>query len=496
MSSAADRVEQAIQNNKGYLKTVLHKFCGAGDVEAVKYLLETNPNLDIDVASKGKNTALHTALSHNQQGEIIDYLIEKGANVNAFNTKGFNPLILSIIHCRHGTRALQKLIDAGVDYKARFGRGKFSGLTPLDLASVHKNEGIQTLLNTLIAQDNEKSTCVEIGSKEERKMEKSKKTKNHDTCPICKCCVKFPMKVSFLERDQVYAERKWQERNATRTNIIEEKQEQDASNQRQLEKELYVSRKYLDEFLNHNGGLAFKKLCNIKYHGIGNKNKLRKELTESYSILHAVQDCCDGVDSSNKEGSNSDLDFRNVFLIDLCSGKSLTTALCGALFPDDGEDRNNHFLAVDRLPVHLVPHFMQDRHTSYLSRDIMLQDFLQELKQEVERQSLQGRRAILVGMHLCGNLSVKAIQIFESIPLLKGLILSPCCLPKLRKGVTDFVDYQKKFGSVGEDPYIVWGRYLEDKACELENDDSKLSVRRFSDENIHSIKNTIITCRR
>jgi hypothetical protein len=264
------------------------------------------------------------------------------------------------------------------------------------------------------------------------------------------------------------------------------------TNQHQPTKELYTSRKYLDQFLSHAGGSAFEKLCKIEYHGIGNKNKLRKEISESYSILHAVQQCCLDLGISDRIENNPIDHLEHVFLIDLCSGKSLTTALCGALFPSEPSAPgygNNHFLAVDQLPVHLIPHFLQDANSTYLSRDIMIPEFLVALEQEVYRQTAGGRTAILVGMHLCGNLSERAIELFQRIPLIKALILSPCCLPKLRSGITDFDSFQKH---EEEDMYIAWSRYLEEKMDE-NSQKGNLTVERYFDKEMHSIKNAIIT---
>jgi len=477
-----ERVQQALDANNGVLKTTLHRFAGSGDVEAIAALFQANPDLDINISSKGKNTALHSALSHNQQGLVIDYLISHGANVMAFNTKGFNPLVLAIIHCQNGTQALEKLIKAGVDCTSTFGRGKFSGLSPMDLAFQCNNEQATHLLENL--QLKHKAVFDEKPPAQK---------KNHGSCPLCRCSVKFPTKMSFILNDQQDAERKQNERLMIlqQDQVIETVRTHDP---KKLMKELYTSRKYLDQFLSHSGGSAYEKLCRIEYHGIGNKNKLRKEISESYSILRAVEQCCDDLRNTTSGRSETDsvIQLEQVFVIDLCSGKSLTTALCGALFPSERSEPgygNNHFLAVDRLPVHLIPHFLQDANSSYLSRDIMIPEFFAELEQEVHRHSVEGRSAILVGMHLCGNLSERAIELFRRIPLIKALVLSPCCLPKLRKGVTAFDLFEK---DRGEDPYFAWSRYLEERINE-ESKETNLTVRSYFDSYMHSIKNTIIT---
>ncbi len=57
----------------------LHDAAQIGDVTAVKCVFETYTQLPIDIARRG-NTTLHTALCHNQEGVLIDYLITHQLN--------------------------------------------------------------------------------------------------------------------------------------------------------------------------------------------------------------------------------------------------------------------------------------------------------------------------------------------------------------------------------------------------------------------------------
>ena len=85
----------------------------------------------------------------------------------------------------------------------------------------------------------------------------------------------------------------------------------------------------------------YKKLCGIEYHGVENM-RLRKEISESFGVLHAVQSCCKSLGINNSSTSidnNDNINFENICLIDLCSGKGITTALCGVM--DRGEGSNN-----------------------------------------------------------------------------------------------------------------------------------------------------------
>jgi hypothetical protein len=467
-----DRVQQAVSKNKDNLKKTLHEFCSQGDVEAIQSFLDHHPDFDINNTSRGRNTALHAALIQNQQGLVIDFLISRGANVDAFNSKGYNCVIFAITNCK-GSHALEKLIRAGAIWKGKIGQGKFAGLSAQDVALQHPNSDATELLSRLMTESTNED--------EEKKHQDgiagiSSKTNNRAMCPICKAFVKFPTKLSFIRNDQFRAEEYASQLQNGSLEVVSNK------------KDRYESRKYLDEFLSHDSGEAFNKLCGVEYHGINNKNKLRKEISESYSILHAVQDCCTDLGTLPKQES-SNLHLENTFLIDLCAGKSLTTALCGVIFPQQ-ICNGNKFLAVDRLPVHLVPHFLEDT-TSYLSRDIFGNQFFNEMQQEVDCQTEQNKTAILVGMHLCGNLSERAIEFFERMPSIKALVLCPCCLPKTQrknKGGS-FNSYWKERGGSAHD---AWCNFLKEKIEAINPDNTLFDISSYRDPEMHSARNYII----
>ncbi len=485
-----ERVEQAFNANEHGFKKTFHQFCRQGDVEAIQSLLEHKTEIDIDISSKGKNTALHSALIHNQQGLVIDFLISRGANVNAFNTKGYNCVIFSIINCQ-GALALEKLIRAGAIWNKKYQRGKFSGLSLPEIAIMYKNNDAANLLKRLHAEEDQRGREEAASGLRESSF---KDQKNCKLCPICNTFVRFPSKLSYVEQCQRVQESKALELEEER--LVTTKAPQGEPQQPQIMKESYTSRKYLDQFLSHESG-AYEKLLRVENHGINNKSKLRKEISESFSILHAVQDCCIELSllpHTIKE--TSELHLENIFLIDLCAGKSLTTALCGALFPPEACPQNT-FLAVDRLPVHLVPHFPEDGNTSYLSRDIMTEKFFLEMKQDVDRQTRQGKTVILVGMHLCGNLSERAIDLFEYIPSINALVLCPCCLPKMRmkstKPSSAFLSYIKENGG---EKYEAWSSYLKDKIQDLDPKDTSLHIKSYHDTEMHSVRNSIIIATR
>ena len=95
-----------------------------GDVETVEIIFDNYKEIHINTSRKGRNTTLHTAVLHNQEGLLIDYLIENGADVNLQNTKGCCPLTLAIINCKE-SKAVEKLIAAGATWE-KFDTGAFA----------------------------------------------------------------------------------------------------------------------------------------------------------------------------------------------------------------------------------------------------------------------------------------------------------------------------------------------------------------------------------
>lgn len=404
------RVQQFLDHDNNNLQVTLHHFASKGDVEATESLLQSNPELDIDISNpRSFNTSLHAALIQNQQGAIIDVLTSKGANVNAFNRKGFNPLILSIRHCRPGIEALKKLVQSGATMNT-LQKGRFVGLSLLDFAEMWKHKkAIQFL--TEIGGFGKETGQIQINHKNiNLNIDEGK-----SICPLCNHGVKFPTRMSFLKFNQDQAEREHErltEKGQLCVPCVPIEASTTSKKVKKNSKELYITRKYFDEFISYANGDCYRKLCRIEYHGVSNMHKLRKEVSESFAILHAVKNTWIQLQHGSITNDTSNhVSFKDVFLIDLCSGKSLTSSLCSVMFPIDGESDtdttcNNYVLAVDKLPMQLVGHCHEN--TKYLSRDIMTVTFFKELAEEVHHQSsVEGRTVILVGMHLCGNLSGK-----------------------------------------------------------------------------------------
>ena len=234
ISSLSDRIHDEIdpkQTERRLILRQLHDAAQLGDVDTVKSVFDTDTGIPIDTTRKGRNTTLHTALLHNQEGMLIDYLIQKGADVNAENTKGYCPLTLAIIHCK-GSKAVEKLIAAGARW-GDFDSGAFVGLSARDVAIKYDNKKVVDLFKSL----EENMFCKEVTTSEPRvRMDRK-------NCPICNLLVKFPTKMSRIESDQESIEKR-----------VHNNGEMYGEGKHQQKK--FISRKYMDQLLAHSNGEA------------------------------------------------------------------------------------------------------------------------------------------------------------------------------------------------------------------------------------------------
>lgn len=108
---------------------------------------------------------------------------------------------------------------------------------------------------------------------------------------------------------------------------------------------------------------------------------------------------------------------ESLTFVDLCCGKSLTAALLAHLYP------GSVVIAVDRGNAATVPHFQPP--LRYIQADIHAVGFAKRLSEEI----VPGSPIFVCGMHLCGALSPCAVELASQLPSVRGLVLSPCCLP-------------------------------------------------------------------
>lgn len=93
--------------------------CRRGDLEAVKQLIGANPAVVHAVDMKGFTPLILAA--YNEQAEIVDFLIQQGADVNTRDAAG-NTALMGV--CFKGYKEIaKKLIDDGADVNVRNSNG-------------------------------------------------------------------------------------------------------------------------------------------------------------------------------------------------------------------------------------------------------------------------------------------------------------------------------------------------------------------------------------
>jgi hypothetical protein len=168
------------------------------------------------------------------------------------------------------------------------------------------------------------------------------------------------------------------------------------------------------------------------------RDRVVKEVIESIPIIHAV-DCW--IDQQ----AHGD---QKVTIIDLCSGKGYLSMMLSEYLPADKVEK---IVLVDKAwPMCFAEpkaHHMNwdhiyggntttDGETYFTTWPIPLHTSKQDLKQSTLLRQFQkrfpnksGEPILLLGVHLCGTLSIQAVNLFHNLPNIQCMMLKPCCLP-------------------------------------------------------------------
>ncbi|NIM15438.1 MAG: hypothetical protein GTO45_25970 [Candidatus Aminicenantes bacterium] len=104
----------------------IHKAAKDGNLEKIKSLLAKNPEL-LNAGNKLQQTALAIA-SYKGHQEIVDFLIEKGADIHKKDKFDAAPIHMAVVTGQ--TEIVRKLVEKGADITAR----TLSGKVPIQLA--------------------------------------------------------------------------------------------------------------------------------------------------------------------------------------------------------------------------------------------------------------------------------------------------------------------------------------------------------------------------
>lgn len=179
------------------------------------------------------------------------------------------------------------------------------------------------------------------------------------------------------------------------------------------------------------------------------KDRVIKELVESAPVIEFVKRAV-----VEAENDNDDDDETKFTIIDLCSGKGYLSMFLSEILPKDKVDR---FILVDKAwaiaskkqTTELKPHHMNwdhiygstatDSNDSYFTTwPIPLYTSKQDLKDSCNQRQMKKHffdkidgPIIILAVHLCGTLSLKAVEMFNNNQEVKLFALKPCCLPQM-----------------------------------------------------------------
>jgi hypothetical protein len=251
--------------------------------------------------------------------------------------------------------------------------------------------------------------------------------------------------------------------------------------------------KYLKEFIGSELCVEFQEKAEWRSWAWSKKTShLKKEIVESYAVAKSV----DAVLAAMRAGTRKS---KKVVFFDMASGKGFTSVVLAKRFPnatvhmlDNNRNMNlAHLNAVPTVQFKNIDLFSEEAETLIMDALVHHDGF-----------------GVMVGMHLCGNLSRRAIEMWTNImtkgeqmqenSFNLGLVLSPCCLPhKVRVPKRKYNDFgywikstQRQFGIDG---YDLWATSLYNLVCSHVGPNMRsVSKRFFRDESLLTPTNWFI----
>lgn len=191
------------------------------------------------------------------------------------------------------------------------------------------------------------------------------------------------------------------------------------------------------------GQLDWDILSSPALHHVNRRRGFTRELTEALAMLAALRRV---MAAHRRQGEQEGGVEEPWHVVDLCCGKGFLATLVAVSFPSFA------VTAIDRRSGAFLPHFEAAGITNirYAQLDVMSPGFPDEVSRLVEAAGRRRPVAVL-GMHLCGLLSVRAAELLWEVPGVEAVVLAPCCLPNARyaedtpPAVYQGADQQEKF---------------------------------------------------
>ena len=183
------------------------------------------------------------------------------------------------------------------------------------------------------------------------------------------------------------------------------------------------------------------------------KKNLRKEVTEAMGALTQIRRC---VDAKERDGDGPPRDAHGeprrtdsgsgLVFVDLCAGRGMLSIVLAHFFPQA------RVLMVDSDPKIKLPHLACLPTVEHHLLDVQSAKTLDLVRGAVRDAT---RACVVVGVHLCGDLSRRAVQLFLETEA-RALVLCPCCLPRRRRHDVFGFHVVDQARSLGREPHGVW----------------------------------------
>ena len=158
--------QQLVTKANEFKVTPLHTACLEGRMNIVELIVNHSNPIDLDCKTSRGDTPLHNA-TEKGNSEVVEYLIEKGANVNAKNNSRNTPLLIAVTN---GHTAIAKML---IDHDCNLELKNKSSKTALELA---KGKGDKEIIQ-LILKKQLKDWAPD--------RQQTRKRKHEEDCTIC-----------------------------------------------------------------------------------------------------------------------------------------------------------------------------------------------------------------------------------------------------------------------------------------------------------------------
>jgi hypothetical protein len=260
---------------------------------------------------------------------------------------------------------------------------------------------------------------------------------------------------------------------------------------------------------------AAVELARPEYHRVNKCKHFRKELSETMALVRALGSAvlaAAGVNQTCPSTSPTGelLPWETLgtlsqdwHVIDLCCGKSLTVATVANLFP------RAFVTCVDVCDPGQLPHYeaagLGDR-VSFLQVDMLAAapeagpggtKGVAPLESQLEAAVLRAGRAktAVLGMHCCGRLSVRAVELFHHLKA-DCIFLVPCCMPSKSDRRTPVQIFQTKDQ---DRQYWAWATFLRELVVAVPPGEKQVgnpdacSATLVEEKDLMSVKNALIS---